>query len=54
MQRIQVLDTQKLDTQKLAMLMTLISGGKRVQNIYSIRDSDRKILNDVVIPIVQN
>lgn len=54
MQRIQVSYTQKLDTQKLAMLMTLISGGQRAHNIYSIRDSYRKVLNDLVIPIVQN
>lgn len=54
MQRIQVSYTQKLDTQKLAILMTLISGGQRAHNIYSIRDSYRKVLNDVVIPIVQN
>ena len=52
MQDIDALDTQKL-TQKLAMLMTLISGGQTVQTIHSIRVSDIKILdNKVVIPIM--
>ena len=40
-------------TQKLVMLMTLISGGQRAQIIHSIRVSDIKILdNKVVIPIM--
>ena len=52
MQDIHALDIQKL-TQKLVMLMTLISGGQRPQTIYSIRVSDIKILdNKVVIPIM--
>ena len=52
MQDIDALDTQKL-TQKLVMLMTLISGGQRAQTIHSIRVSDIKILdNKVVIPIM--
>ena len=52
MQEIHSLDIQKL-TQKLVMLMTLISGGQRVQTIHSIRVSDIKILdNQVVIPIM--
>ena len=52
MQDIDALDTQKL-TQKLVMLMTLISGGQRAQTIYSIRVPDIKILdNKVVIPIM--
>ena len=43
---------QKL-TQKLVMLMTLISGGQRAQIIHSIRVSDIEILdNKVVIPIM--
>ena len=51
MQDIDALDTQKL-TQKLVMLMTLISGRQRAQTIHSIRVSDIKILdNKVVIPI---
>ena len=52
MQEIQALDIQKL-TQKLLMLMTLVSGDQRAQNIHSIRVSDVKILdNKVVIPII--
>ena len=52
MQEIQALDIQKL-IQKLLMLMTLVSGGQRAQNIHSIRVSDTKILdNEVVIPII--
>ena len=53
MQEIQSLDIQKL-TQKLVMLMALISGGgQRVQTIHSIRISDIKILNNkVVTPIM--
>ena len=52
MQKFQSLDIQKL-TQKLVMLMTLISGGQRAQTIHSIRVSDIKILdNKVVIPIM--
>ena len=52
MQDIDVLDTQKL-TQKLVMLMTLISGGQGAQTIHSIRVSDIKILdNKVIIPIM--
>ena len=50
MQEIHALDIQKL-TQKLVMLMTLISGEQRT--IHSIRVSDIKILdNKVVIPIM--
>ena len=50
MQDIHALDIQKL-TQKLVMLMTLISGEQRT--IHSIRVSDIKILdNKVVIPIM--
>ena len=50
MQEIHALDIQKL-TQKLVMLMTLISGEQRT--IHSIRVSDIKILdNKVVIPII--
>ena len=50
MQEIQSLDIQKL-TQKLVMLMTLISGGQRAQTIHSIKVSEIKILdNEVVIP----
>ena len=52
MQEIQALDIQKL-TQKLVLLMKLISGGQRVRTIHSIRVSDIKILvNKVVIPIM--
>ena len=52
MQEIQALDMQKL-TQKLVLLMALISGGQRVRAIHSIRVSDLKILdNKVVIPIM--
>ena len=50
MQDIHALDIQKL-TQKLVMLMTLISGEQRT--IHSIRVSDIKILdNKVVITIM--
>ena len=52
MQDIHALDIQKL-TQKLVMLMTLISRGQRAQAIHSIRVSDIKILNNkAVIPIM--
>ena len=52
MQKIQSLDIQKL-TQKLVMLMKLISGDQRYQIIHSIRVPDIKILdNKVVIPIM--
>ena len=52
MQDIHALDIQKL-TQKLVMLMTLISEGQRAKTIHSIRVSDIKILdNKVVIPIM--
>ena len=52
MQYIHALDIQKL-TQKLVMLMTLISEGQRAKTIHSIRVSDIKILdNKVVIPIM--
>ena len=52
MQEIKSLDIQKL-TQRLVMLMTLISGGQRAQNNHNIRVSDIKILdNKVVIPIM--
>ena len=52
MQEIQALDIQKL-TQKLLMLMTLVSGDQRAQNIHSIRFFDVKILdNKVVKPII--
>ena len=52
MQDINELDIQN-STQRLVMLITLISGGQRVQNIHSIRVSDIKILdNKVVIPIM--
>ena len=52
MQDINELDIQRL-TQKMVMLMTLISGGRRDQTIHSIRVSDIKILdNKVVIPIM--
>ena len=52
MQDIHALDIQKL-TQKLVMLMALISGGQRAQTIHSIRVSGIKILdNKVVIPII--
>ena len=52
MQDINELDIKKL-TQKLVMLMTLISGGQWAQTIHSIRVSDIKILdNKVVIPIM--
>ena len=48
MQGIQSLDIQKL-TQKLVMLMALISGGQRAQTIHSIRVSDIKILDYKVV-----
>ena len=52
MEEIQALDIQTL-TQKLVMLMTLISGGQRPQTIHSIRVSVIKILDDnVAIPIM--
>ena len=52
MQEIHALDIQKL-TQKLVMLMTLISGSLRAQTISNIRVSDIKILyNKVVISIM--
>ena len=52
MQEILSLDIQKL-TQKLVMLMTLISGDQKAQTIHSIRVSDIKILdNKVVIRIM--
>ena len=52
MEEIQALDIQTL-TQKLVMLMTLISGGHRPQTIHSIRVSDIEILDDnVAIPIM--
>ena len=52
MQDIHALDIQKL-TQKVVMLMALISGGQRAQTIHSIRVSGIKILdNKVVIPII--
>ena len=52
MQYIHALDIQKL-TQKLVMLMTLISEGQRAKTIHSIRVSDIKILdNKVVITIM--
>ena len=52
MPEIHTLDIQKL-TQKLVILMTLISGGQRAQNIFSSRVSDIKILdNKVAIPIM--
>ena len=52
MQEIQSLDITKL-TQKLVMLLTLISGRQRAQTIHSIRVSDIKIPdNKVVIPIM--
>ena len=52
MQDIHVLDIQKL-TQKLVMLMALISGGQRAQTIHSIRVSGIKMLdNKAVIPII--
>ena len=52
MQDIHALDIQRL-TQKLVMLMTLISGGQRVQAIHNIRVFDIKILNNkAVIPIM--
>ena len=52
MQDIHALDIQKL-TQKLVMLMTLISGGQRAETIHSTRVSDIKILdNKVVTPIM--
>ena len=52
MQDIYAFYTQNL-TQKLVMLMTLISGSQRAQIIHSIRLSDTKILNNkVVIPIM--
>ena len=52
MQEIKSLDIQKL-TQKLVMLMTLISGGQGAQTNHNIRVSDIKILdNKVVIPVM--
>ena len=45
MQEIQALDMQKL-TQKLVILMTLISGGQMSQTIHSIKISDIKILDN--------
>ena len=48
MQEIQSLDIQKL-TQKLIILMKLISGGQRAQTIHSIRVSDIKILDNMVV-----
>ena len=52
MQEIQESDIQKL-TQNLVTLMTLISGSRRVQAIYSVSVSDIKILdNKVVITIM--
>ena len=52
MQEIHALDIQKL-TQKLVMLMTLISGGQRAETIHSTRVSDIKILdNKAVTPIM--
>ena len=48
MQDIHALDIQKL-TQKLVMLMTLISARQRVQTIHSIRVSDIKILDSKVV-----
>ena len=51
-QDIHALDIQKL-TQKMVMLMTLISVGQRARTIHSIRVSDTKILdNKLVIPIM--
>ena len=48
----QALDIQEL-TQKLVMLMLLISEGQRAQTIHSINVSDIKILdNKVAIPIM--
>ena len=52
MQQIQTLDIWN-STQKLVMLMTLISWCQRVQVIHIIRVSDTKILNNkVVVPIM--
>ena len=52
MQEIHTLDIQKL-TQKLVILMTLISGRQRAQNNFSSRVFDIKILdNEVSIPIM--
>ena len=53
MQDIHALDIQKL-TQKLVMLMTLISGGQMPQTIYSIRVSDIKILNNKVVILIMS
>ena len=52
MLEIQTLDIQEL-TQKMIMLMTLISEGQRAQTINSIRVPDIKILdNKIVLPIM--
>ena len=51
MEEIQAFDTQKL-TQTLVMLMKLISRGQRAHITHSIRASDIKILENMVIPIV--
>ena len=52
MLEIQTLDIQKL-TQKMIMLMTLISEGQRVQTINSIKVPDIKILiNKIVLSIM--
>ena len=51
-QQVQALDIQKL-TQKLVMLVALISEGQRARIIHSISVSDIKIVdNKVVIPIM--
>ena len=51
MEKIQALNIQKL-TQKLVMLMSLISGGQRAQTIHSIRVSDIKILDNTVSRVI--
>ena len=51
MLEIHVLGIQKI-TQKLVMLMTLISGGQRAQTIHSIRVFDIKILDNKVVMLI--
>ena len=53
MQDIHALDIQKL-TQKLVMLMILISGGQRAQTNHSIKVSDIKIIDYKVFILIMS
>ena len=53
MQEIQALDIKKLIL-NLVMLVALISGGQRAQNVHDIRVSDIKILDSKVVILIMS